>query len=211
MNFIDLNKSDILNNSIVLDNNYREYTLGDKIEVTSMLKLDENGLVAKNLSTNFTEDKFMRKYSPTNKIYFSERFISSENEGNFASYHIDTESCRVFIGASDEFEENSGVLVFSGFISINNMLESDRAILCNDRVVNTFKKRVKLLAVGVRDDKLFGLYLVPNQRGISVGLETSEKFGISTVSLKVVNCEGYNKFKIDDWFKGAKIIVGGAE
>lgn len=209
MNFIDLNKSDILNNSIIFNNNFREYTLGDKIEVISMLKLDENGLVAKNLSTNFTEDKFMRKYSPTNKIYFSENFLSSENEGNFASYYIDTESCRVFVGAPDEFEGNSGVLVFSGFISINNMIESDRDLLCNNRVLNTFKKRIKLLAVGIRGDKLFGLYLVPNQRGIAIGLENSEKRGISTVSLKVINCESYNRFTINDWFEGAKIVTGG--
>ena len=205
MNFVDLNKADILKNSVIRENNFREYELGDRIEVTSMLKLDENGLVAKNLSTDFTEDKFMRKYSPTNKIYFSERFLSDENEGNFASYRIDTKSGRLYVGEPDEFDENSGVLVLSGFISLNNMVEVDRNILCNNKMLKTFKKRVKLLAVGLRQDRLLGVFLIPNQRGIAVGLESTEKYGISALSLKVINCENYTSFSINDWFKGAKV------
>lgn len=206
MNFIDFNRNKITKDSFDFTEDFKEYIMGNQVTVTAMKKFDENLLVAKTLSSDFSEDKFMVKYSPNNKIYFSNKFLSTENEGNFASCYIDEETCSVYIGSAEEFPIKSGVLVFSGVLSLNNMVERDRDLYCNDRVLSTFKHRVKILSLGVRGDKLFGLYLVPSERGIAVGVDGANNLGISTSSLKVRDCSAHNKFSIIDWFKNAKIM-----
>ena len=204
MNFIDLNRSDIKRNSIIIDKFY-EYTIGSPIEVTCLKNANSNKLISSNLSSDKLEDKFMIRYRPNNKVYFLKDYIDSDEETDFSSIWIDKDENRVYVGRSGDYKLNDGVLVFSGFFSMNNILESDRYIYGNSRVIETIKQRVYILSVGVRDNMLYALYYIASHKGTAIGIKDSNYKGLSINTLKECNCTKYNKFTIKDWFDGAKI------
>ena len=201
MNFIDLDKKEIKSKSVILDDFY-EYTIGNPIEVTCIKSDNVNKLISKNLSSKFIEDKFMLKYRPNNKIYFDRTFIDSPSDSTFTSYEINN---KVYIGEGNKYKLNDGVLAFSGFLSANNMVEEDRFIFGNSRVLETIKQKVFILAIGVRNDMLFALYYIMSSKGTALSLKDDANRGISVNTLKYCDCSNYSKFSIKDWFNGAKI------
>lgn len=200
MKFIELDKEYIRNNSELIDDNYYKFVLGNHVEVTVRKRVNMNSLIASNLSSDVHEDSFMLRYRPTNVIYFSQRFILDENEENFASCFIDPKTHSVYIGNYEDFEMKTGVLTMSGFVSLNGKITENKKVLGNAKVTATIMKRIRVLSVGVRDEKLFALYFIPNTRGMAVGLEGGTR-GISTTTLKVKDCSSYASFNIEDWFK----------
>lgn len=189
-----------------MENGYYKFELGSPIEVTIIKRNHSNDLIARCLSSKVKEDKLMLKYMPTNVIYFSSSLLERDDCGDFVSCYIDSETSSVYVGCRGELDVESGVLTFSGFLSGNNMVESNKLILGNSRVEDTIKSRVRILSIGLKCGKLFALYFIPNSRGMSVGLKDERNRGISTNSMKVRDCQGYKGFIIDDWFKGAKIV-----
>ena len=204
MSFVDLNKKEIKTNSI-LDGNYYEYTIGRPIEVTCINTDNINKLLSKNLSSDLIEDKLMLRYRPTNKVYFDKDLIDDDDENEFTSYEIKSCDNKVYIGRKDKFKISDGVLVFSGFLSVNNMVEADRFIYGNSRVIETIKKKVFILSIGVRNDMLYGLYYIMSSKGTALSLKNDNYRGISVNTLKECDCSNYTKFSIKDWFDGAKI------
>lgn len=204
MRFIDFDKRHILENSVELDNWY-EYTIGTPIDVTNLKVQDKNDLLASGLSEDVKEDKFMRRYSPTNKVYFSKKLFESDNEEISVSCYLDDKSRRLYISTSEEYGNKSGVLVFSGYISLNNLVEEDRPVLCTKRAQATIMQRVKVLSIGVKGDMLYGLLYIPSEKGLKVSVRGSNK-GISPITYKACSCSAeYSKFTIKDWFDKARI------
>ena len=205
MKFLDFDRNYILKNSKVVDGGYYEYTLGSPLEITTIKSANSNKLISKNLSSNVKDDKLMIKYSPTNKILFSSKFLHSDTEEVFASCFIDRDTNSVFIGLPNEFEGCNGVLAFSGYLSANNLVEEDRNVLCNMRFKNTIKERVRVLSIGVRGDKLYALWYIPSARGIAMSVRGSKDKGVSTTTYKTIQCKEYFNFTIKDWFDYAKV------
>lgn len=204
MKFVDFDKAEILQNSI-LEEGFYVYTLGSPVEITTMKSLHRNNLIAKNLADELKEDRLMIKYSPTNKIYFSQNFLESETDEFFASCYIDSKNGCLYVGTLDEFGNMSGVLAFSGYLSLNNLVEEDRPILCTERMKTTIMERIRVLSLGVKGDKLYGLFYIPSVKGIKLSVRGRLDKGVSPISYKVSDCKNYSSFTIKDWFDRAKV------
>lgn len=205
MRFIGLCK-DVIRSKSEFDNGFYKYSLGDRAEITTIKKSDKNALMSGNLASRVKEDKLMMKYLPSNVVYFSERLIDNY-DGDHVSCFIDKASESVFVGAHDEFEMKSGVLMFSADLGMNDYVESERFVFGNSKMMSTIMKHVMVLSVGVRGSNLFGLYYIPSRKGIAVKSEVGVNYGLSVMTFKPVHCDNYTKFAINDWFDGTKIRV----
>lgn len=203
MIFYGLDKRNIKENSELVDGFYR-YELGNKVEVTSLKKKHVNNILARNLASEVKEDKLMVKYYPTNEVFFKKDFIDSINDRNFASCLISKESCSAFVGSTEDFPINFGILTFSGVLSLNNMVQRDRVILCNSQMDDYARSKIRVLACGVRDDKLLALYYIPSERGLALSCDEGGMC-ISAKSLMYKNYSNWDTFTLEDWFEGVKI------
>ena len=203
MIFYGLDKRNIKENSDLIDGFYR-YELGNKVEVTSLKKKHVNDILARNLSSEVKEDKLMVKYYPTNVVFFKKDFIDSINDKNFVSCLLTKESCSAFVGSAEDFPINSGILAFSGVLSLNNMVQHDRVILCNSQMNDYARSKIRILACGIRDDKLLALYYIPSERGLALSCDEGGMC-ISAKSLMYKNYSNWDTFTLEDWFEGVKI------
>ena len=203
MIFYGLDKRNIKENS-ELTNGFYRYELGNKVEVTSLKKKHVNDILARNLSSEVKEDKLMVKYYPTNEVFFKKDFIDSTCNKNFASCLLTKESCSAFVGSTEDFPINSGILTFSGVLSLNNMVQRDRVILCNSQMDDYARSKIRVLACGVRDDKLLALYYIPSERGLALSCDEGGMC-ISAKSLMYKNYSNWDTFTLEDWFEGVKI------
>lgn len=185
---------------------YYEYTLGvAPIQVTATRSKHNNELIADNLSSGVMQDKFMLRYTPTNKIYFTPTFLSRPSQS--ASCLIKGEI--IVIGCIEEFPIKTGVLTFSSTLSINNLLKSKIQIYANSKTENTVISRAKVLAVGQTDKgDLFGLYYINNSKGLAITNIQNTRTLISTQTLREVPIQNYKSYALDDWFTGVKIKRG---
>ena len=203
MIFYGLDKRNIKENS-ELTNGFYRYELGNKVEVTSLKKKHVNDILARNLSSEVKEDKLMVKYYPTNEVFFKKDFIDSTCNKNFASCLLTKESCSAFVGSTEDFPINSGILTFSGILSLNNMVQRDRVILCNSQMDDYARSKIRVLACGIRDDKLLALYYIPSERGLALSCDEGGMC-ISAKSLMYKNYSNWDTFTLEDWFEGVKI------
>lgn len=203
MIFYGLDKRNIKENS-ELTNGFYRYELGNKVEVTSLKKKHVNDILARNLSSEVKEDKLMVKYYPTNEVFFKKNFIDSTCNKNFASCLLTKESCSAFVGSTEDFPINSGILTFSGVLSLNNMVQRDRVILCNSQMDDYARSKIRVLACGIRDDKLLALYYIPSERGLALSCDEGGMC-ISAKSLMYKNYSNWDTFTLEDWFEGVKI------
>ena len=203
MIFYGLDKRNIKENS-ELTNGFYRYELGNKVEVTSLKKKHVNDILARNLSSEVKEDKLMVKYYPTNEVFFKKDFIDSTCNKNFASCLLTKESCSAFVGSTEDFPINSGILTFSGVLSLNNMVQRDRVILCNSQMDDYARSKIRVLACGVRDNKLLALYYIPSERGLALSCDEGGMC-ISAKSLMYKNYSNWDTFTLEDWFEGVKI------
>lgn len=201
MKFIDLNREEIKQHSI-LEDGYYIYTVGSPVEITTSKSNNKNEIIAKVLSEFSQQDKLMVKYEPTNKIYFSKNFIDNNTNENLASFYIDKNTCRFYVGTPTEFGNISGILAFSGYLSANNLVEEDRPILCTKRMANYLTSRIRVMSVGVRENMLYGLFYIPNVKGMKLSLRGSFDKGYSPVSYKLSKCGECCHYTIKDWFDG---------
>jgi hypothetical protein len=204
MRILNLDKSVILRYSVYKEP-YYEYCLGEPLEIISTKAKHSNQLMADNLSSNKLEDRFMLKYSPTNKIYFTENFLKGKTDENFISCLVDEKTSRVIIGRPEEFPLKTGVITFSHRLSMNDKPDKEICVYANSKVANTVKQRVKILAIGVKDNITVGLIYVSNSKGLAVELLDKENIGISTQTLREKNLTGYTKYSLDNWFNQARV------
>lgn len=186
---------------------YYVLRLGEKIEVTSIKRLNTNTVLSGSLSSNKVEDKLMIKYYPNNIIYFDEELIEGYATLSSVSCEVDKETYTVKVGRQGKYSVNQGVLALSGVLSANGLVERQRAILSNSQVQSKVRGRVRVLSVGVAGSDLFGLFLARNERGIAVSLDDSDSLALSVKNLQVRDCSDWAKSYIEDWFVGCKVAV----
>jgi hypothetical protein len=149
----------------------------------------------------------MIRYDPTNKIYFDRQIIEdTQSTGNYISCFIDEKTSRIIIGKPEKYPIKTGVLTFSGKLSMNNLVETQKMILGNSKTIATIKDRAKVLAIGLKDGDIFGLYHIGDANGSAVSIPKTDNKGISTKTLKVKDCSDYIGFTLEDWFEGTRII-----
>lgn len=208
MRFIDLDKSYIKQNSILTTIDGKDYyifSLGTPIQVVTTKRNHMNTLLSNNLVSSCISDDLMLRYQPSTNIYFSVDFINNEDDKNLASINIDTKSSSLFIGSINEFELTQGVLTFSGWLSANNYVESDKLIYSSKVILDSIKDKCRVLGLGLRGDKIFGIYYIPSTRGILLGRRNSTR-GIAVTTFKEKSLPlDYRGFSIKDWFNGTKI------
>ena len=73
------------------------------------------------------------------------------------------------------------------------------------------KRKVKVLAVGLKGEKLFGMFYVPQNRGLAVSVDYTESMGFSAESKKYRECWNWEHLCIDDWFDGNSISISNEE
>lgn len=208
MRFIDLDKDYIKKNSVRLTIGgkiFNKFDLGESVSVLTPKSVHKNAITVKNLASKVTEDSLMIKYEPSTSVYFSESLLSSESDNNLVSISFNDKLSSLFVGLPDEFELSGGVITFSGWLSANGMVEKDRKVYGNIYTYDNLKTKCRVLGLGVRKDMIYGIFYIPNTRGILIGERDNDLFGITTTNFKerpIYDCKG---FTIKDWFEGAKI------
>lgn len=193
--------SNLIRSEAVFDGDYYNFTMGSPVEVTSIKSSHCNRIASDVLSKDTVDDKLMIRYSPTNKVRFSYDFVNGDTK--FAGCNILKDAGVVVIGTPQECGMSNGILAFSGFLSANGLVESERPVLCSERMKSSVTDRVRLLAVGVRGDGLYGLYYLPPVKGLYVG--GTGNTAVSSTTYKVVNAKGYAPFYLEDWFDKTKV------
>lgn len=199
MKFLDFNR-DIIRADSKLSGSYYIYEVGSPIEVTAIRSLHNNELLARRLSTQVKDDSLMTRYCPTNKVYLSRGVVENHTEDNFVSCYVDNKNCCLYVGTAEEFGRMSGILTFSGYLSLNRMVEENKNILCTARMRATIMSCVRIMALGLVGDTVYGLMYIPGIKGIKVAERGSTEYGISPITYKSGSCKGYRSFTIESWF-----------
>lgn len=199
MKFLDLDRADIKRNGELSGSHY-VYQVGSPIEVTAVRSLHKNELLARRLSTQVKDDRLMTRYCPTNKIYFSRGVVDNANGDDFVSCYVDNQNCSLYVGSVEEYGSMSGILTFSGYLSLNRLVEENKNVLCTSRMMATIMSRVRILSLGLIEDNVFGLLYIPGVKGIKVAERGSNEYGVSPITYKSGYCKGYQRFTIENWF-----------
>lgn len=210
MRFIDLDKSYIRNNSVkvTIDGKvFNKFDLGDSVSVLTPKSTHKNLVTEKNLASRVSSDNLMVKYEPSASIYFSESLLADNTDNNLVSISFNDKLCSLFVGLPSEFELTGGVIAFSGWLSANGMVEKDRKIYGNIYTYDNLKTKCRVLSLGVRRNMIFGIFYIPNTRGILIGEQDNDFFGITTTNFKMRPIQDCKGFTIKDWFEGTKIRV----
>ncbi len=204
MEFYNLDRKLIKRKSTITDN-YYAYTLGNRVEITSIKKRNSNDVLSRCLSSRKVEDKLMIKYQPSCIIYFDMDFIDN-TDTKLASCYIEVDTGCVFIGRYGKYPINTGVLCFSAVLSANDLVERERLIYSNSQISQEgIKSKIRILSVGLKGDNLFGLYFIPKERGIALSSDSGcLAYSVNTWVLK--DFSDWSSMCLEDWFKGNKIM-----
>ena len=194
------------------DGDYYKLKLGDRLTVRTTHKRNSNEILVNNLAEQKSSDKFMVKYQPSNEIWFDKELIESDKDLKYVSCSVDSESCRVLVGKSNKYDAIGGVIATSGILSLNNLVQCHRKIYYSSNLSPLLvKRKVKVLAVGLKGEKLFGMFYVPQNRGLAVSVDYTESMGFSAESKKYRECWNWEHLCIDDWFDGNSISISNEE
>lgn len=183
------------------------YNLGTKIEVTSTKRAHVAKMLAKYLSSDVREDELMIRYRPSSRILIDTELLESVFMPTEFSCVLDEEAKALRLGRVEKYRINSGVLVMSGKLSANGMIESHNEIKFGSKYAKEgVIGNARLLGVAWRHNKLFGIIHVPSERGLAVSAD-SEFTCYSLVNSEKRSCLGWGGVTIDDWFDGSKIVL----
>ena len=199
MKFLDFDRNVIRNDS-KLSGSYYSYTVGAPIEVTAIRSLHKNELLAKKLSINAKDDGFMTRYCPANKVMFSRGVVENSVEDDFVSCYVDNKECCVYVGTAEEYGRMTGILTFSGYMSLNRMVEENKNILCTSKMRASIMQCVRIMALGLVGDTVYGLLYIPALKGIKVAERDNPDYGVSPITYKSGVARGYQSFTIESWF-----------
>lgn len=198
MKFLDFDRERIRADAEI-EGSYYVYSVGAPIEVLSVGG-NENELLAKRLSTGLKDDRLMTKYCPTNKVYFSRGVVENVIDDDFVSFYVDEKNCRLYVGSAEEYGRMSGVLTFSGYMSLNRLVEENKNILCTQKMIATVFRSVRILALGLVGDSIFGLMYIPGLKGVKIAERGNHEYGVSPITYKSGICRGYKLLTINSWF-----------
>ena len=191
----------------VCEDEYYKLCLGRRVEVTSMKKNNPNTVLTYSLSSSKVEDNFMVKYYPCNYIYFDKDIIDDSDRFAAVSCTVDRNMFSVYIGKVEKYEIRQGILALSGELSANMLVERQRAVYGNTQIATTLQQRVRILSVGLLGESLYGLLLLPRDRGLAVAVDGSDELALSAKNLQLRTCYDWKKFYIEDWFEQCKVQV----
>lgn len=199
MKFLDFDRNEVVKNSKLVGSHY-VYQVGAPIEVTAVRSLHKNELLAKKLSVAVKDDRMMTRYCPTNMVRFSRGVVESQNGDDFVSCYVDNRSCCLYVGTVGEYGNTSGILTFSGYLSLNRMVEEHKRVLCTSKMMATVMSRVRIVALGLIGEEVYGLFYIPGVKGIKVAERGAIDSGVSPITYKSGPCRGYQSFTINSWF-----------
>ncbi len=210
MELYGITKDKIKRHSVVVGDNYA-FPLGDDFEVSTTQKSNKNRLIAYYTHLQKMEDSFMIKYHPSNVVFFKKGIIDSDNQHSLKRVSIQLKDGYVYIGDLKDFPIKYGVLVMSGKLSANNLVEKDTNILFNSQLtVENSTDKIKLLSVGLLKDDFYGIIYVPKERGFIIE-DIDNPYVYYSVKTwkprKKINEENWTKLNIRDWFNSCNITV----
>ena len=175
---------------------YFEYKLGDAVEITTVKKENMDASLAKALSLDVKEDKLMLSYKPANIIYIHKDCIDK-------NVSVKPEKRGNILYIIPEEVETNGILTLSSYMSSNDYIEQDRGIFVTDKLYNSVKNKIRILAVGIKNDELLALYYIPKMKGIFI--EDRDKGGISVINNKEKDISNMNQITLNTWFSYVKV------
>lgn len=149
MQFALLDKKQILNTGLKTADCSVLYKVGSLLNVVCLKNSNKNKALSETLAIESKSDKLMCSYKPCNEICFDEEFLLSENDN--CSMEISDGIVRV--EKPEIYSEKRGILLFSGIISANGVVENQNYL----KGSNLFSD-VEVLSVGGRNNGLFGLF-----------------------------------------------------
>lgn len=181
------------------------FELGKKVEITALKKKHVNRLLSDCLSQSCHTDKWMIKYSPSNKVLFDTDLIERSIPVSEVSCDIDSDSRMLRIGVLNKYKLKTGILMLSGKLSANGYIEQHYDILSGSQLSKQAAlSKVSLLSLGMRGNKLCGFFHIPRERSLAISTEDS-MLAYSTVTSSMRSCLSWNKLYIDDWLDGVTI------
>lgn len=217
MMFYGMTMDEIRRMSSRINDQYYVINLGEQVEV-DVLKKDAGRatkFLSECLAEDRSEDKLGITYKPSNKIYFDADFIdNSGSDLSSISCLIDAKSSRVVIGEFKKYPIKSGTLTLSGTLSLNGYLQFQRPIYFSERVASRAECSLSVVSLGLLDDSLFGLYLIPSKVGVAIGELTDlgeNDLGFSVKTYKLRDCTDWKPLYIDDLFSKCRCSVHGRE
>ena len=208
MEFYGITKEDVIRLT-EKEGNYYVLRLGSELEITSIKRNNCNNLLSSALSSFKKEDKLMIKYFPSNTVYFDIDFIDDDNEDfGSVSCSISKSEGKIVIGKLSKYDIRTGVLVLSGVLSGNGLIEYDRTIYYNSQFSSaSVLSKVKILSVGLRGDNLLGLLFIPKERGFAVSADGSKDLAYSVKTWKLQDYSSWARVEIDSWFRNNKVSI----
>ena len=193
------------------------FMLGDKFMVTMRKKDNNNKFLTKYANRNSTiDDKIVIRYFPSNSILFSKELIDDMSDTDIElMLHIsmDVTDNYIYIGRYEKYPIKTGLLVMSGVLSANNLVEKNINIyFTGQNTKDILQNKIKLLSVGLLNNDFYGIIYLPKERGLVVqDTENDYKyFSVKTWNKrKSFNVDKYERFNIDDCFssRSTKIEV----
>lgn len=190
------------------------FTLGDRLEVTSMQKKHVNRVLSSRLSFNVLEDRMMVKYTPSNIVLFDTELIERTTPVTNISCEIDSITKQLKVGLMNKYQQGTGILMLSGKLSANGFIEQHYNILSGSQLSRSNAvTKISLLSVGLSGHRLCGVFLIPQERSLAYTDESmvsehsprNAMLAYSTVTHGLRRCENWGRLIIDDWFDGATV------
>lgn len=173
-----------------------EYNMicGTPVDVTVISSQHPNKILSNSLSFSMRSDSLMTRYQPCHVVRIEKE--ASNDDHVSVSFKLD-------VPTVTKFDGGRGILAFSGELSANGFVEKDYGIYCQPRLQSSILDKVRVLAVGLRGDRLFGLFYIPAVRGIA--FETKSGACISSETYKPCDVVGFARYCIDDWFESSMV------
>jgi len=199
MQFFVLDKEHIKKVSEI-EGEFYKYYLGKQIEITVINSDNLNNVLTKTALV-LSQDRLMTKYTANNILYFDRDFIDHDTFNTKASCEVSVTDKRIRIGLPNKYSIKTGVLLFSGVLSTNNLVQEERTVYYSSALDwSKVCNKVSVIAAGVIRDKVYALYLIKNERGLAIGVRDTLDLGMSIKNLNVASRKGWSKFLIDDFF-----------
>lgn len=183
------------------------FKLGDKVEITALKKRHINKLLADCLSQPTTQDKWMVRYTPSNRILFDTDLVERSTPTSEVSCEIDADRRMLRIGVLSKYPLKTGILMLSGKLSANGYIEQHYDILSGSQLTKRAAlSKISLLSLGMNGEKLCGIFHIPRERSLAIATKDS-MLAYSTVTTEMRSCLSWNKLLIDDWLDGVTINI----
>lgn len=204
--FYKIDKELIKSNSEI-EGDYYKYSLGKQLEI-SVVNSDNVNNVLTRTALELVQDSLMTKYVPNNILYFDREFIDNATFNTETSCEISQSGNRVVIGIPEKYSIKTGVLLFSGILSVNNLIQDERVVYYEKKLDwKKVSRKVSIVAAGAIGDSVYALYLITNDRGLAVGIKDTYNLGMSIKNSSVSSREGWKKFTVDNFFANNRLKI----